>query len=88
MLARRVERVVRLLGNFLDLPQNGVERMLQRAIHVVTLRGAELFEITADALASGGFAQFAVAAAKILDDLFARQDGFRHLIEHTVAPRL
>ncbi len=74
MIARRVDRVVRLLRNLLDFSENWIQRMLQRAIHLVSLRSTELVEIAVNAFERGFFVLFAVSAAQIFDDFVTRED--------------
>jgi len=81
VLARRVERVVRVLGDLLDFSEDRIERMLERTVHVVPLRRPQLFEIAVDLLAARGLAQ-------VLHDLLAREDCLRNFVEHKVEPRL
>ena len=45
MGARRVQDVVEVLRLALDLPENGIERMLQRAINRIPLGGPQFLEI-------------------------------------------
>src|SRR5947207_2356197 len=71
VLPCRVERVAHLLGDFFDFAQDRIHRVLQRAIHVVPLRGAKLFEIAVDFLA-------AISVSKILDDFLVSEDRLRH----------
>ena len=60
----------------LDLAQNRIERMLERAVELVPLRGAQLVEI--------GVYLF----ARVLEDLLAREDGLRDVVQHESRPGL
>ncbi len=68
--ADRVGDVVQVLVLALDLAQNRVERVLQRAVELVPLRGPQLFEVGADLL------------ARVLEHVLARQNGLRDLVQH------
>ena len=68
--AHRRRHVVQVLVLALDLAQDGIQRMLQRAIELVALRRAQLLEIGADLL------------ARILQHILARKYGLRDLVEH------
>ena len=81
MLAHRVQDVVEILGLALDLPENGIERMLQRAIDRITLSGPQLLEIRVDALARL-VAVLPVVAAEVAEHLLALEDGLGDLIQH------
>ena len=70
--------VVQVLVPAFDFPQDRVERMLKRAVERITLGGAQLVEVGADALAS------ARAALAVSDDFLARQHGFGDVIAHGV----
>ena len=81
--ARRVQDVVQVLGLALDLAEDRIERMLQRAVDRVPLRRPQFFEIGVDALARL-LAALAVVAAEVLDDLFALEDGLGDVVQHGV----
>ena len=78
--ARGGDDVMQVFVLAFDLAENRIERMLQRAIEPVSLRGAQLFEIRENPLASL-FAAFAISP-EVLDDLFASQDGLSDFIQH------
>src|SRR6185436_901758 len=63
-----------VLVNALDLPENGVERVFQRAVDRVALGGAQLVEIPVNALARLG-AGGAMSPAQIPRYILARQNG-------------
>ena len=63
-----------VFGDALDLAENRIERMLQRAVEPVPLGGAQLFEVPLDPLprvTSGGLG----IVAEIPGHVLARQDG-------------
>ena len=81
MAARRVQDVMQVLGLALDLPENGIERVLQRAVNRIPLRRPQLVEIGVDALARL-IAVFPVVAAEVPEHLLALEDGLRNVIQH------
>ena len=68
----RFTRVLDVLGDATNLSQDGVERVLKRAIEAVSLRRAELVEIRLHALASIIVGLSAVRA-EVLRHIIARQ---------------
>jgi hypothetical protein len=77
-------------GNLVDLAENRVQRVLQRAIEFVPLSRAELIEVSVDAF-TRALLVFAVSAAQILDDFLTSQNRLGELVEHgprfaTIAP--
>ena len=70
-------------GNFLDLAQDGVERVLQRPVEFVPLRRPELVEVGVDAFARP-LLVFAVSAAQILDDFLTSENRLGELVEHVI----
>ena len=89
VIADGAEHVVQILVLALDLPQNGIERVLQRSIDRVPLGRAQLVEVAVDALARSLVSPGAVCPAEVLDDLFAGQhslcDGIKHGWHRTIA---
>ena len=81
MVARGRDRVVRVLRELLDLPQDGVERVLQRPVEFVPLRRPELVEVSLDAFARP-LLVFAVSAAQILDDFLTSENRLGEFVEH------
>ncbi len=77
----RSHRVVQVLVHPLDLPENRIERVLERAVDVGPLGGAQFLEIRVDAF-PGLVAAFADPAAEVFDDFLARQDGLGDVIHH------
>ena len=73
--ADRRRHVVQVFVFALDLPQNGIEGMLQCAVELVPLRGAELVQIRVHLL------------ARILEHVFACEDGERNVVQHSEPPR-
>ena len=65
----------------LDLAQDRIERMLQRPIELVALRGPQLVEVALDPL-PGFVAAQAVTAVEVARDLVAGEDGLRDLVGH------
>ena len=81
VLADRVGDVVQVLVLALDLAQDRIERMLQRAVELVALRRAQLVEVAVDLLARLR-AAVAVAAAEVPDDVLVREDRLGDVILH------
>ncbi len=79
--ARGGDDVMQVLVLAFDLAEDRIERMLQRAIETVPLGRAQLVEIAEDPLARL-LAALAVAAAEVLDDLLAGEDGLGDVIQH------
>ena len=77
----RVGDVVQVLVLALDLAEDRVERMLQRAVELVPLRRAQLVEVAVDPLARLR-AAVAVAAAEVPDDLLARENRLGDVVQH------
>ena len=65
----------------LDLPEDRVERMLQRPVDRRPLRRAQFFEVGVYPFSSL-VAAFAEPAAEVLDDFLTRQDGLGDVIQH------
>ena len=53
-----------------DLAEDGIERMLERAIELVPLRRAQLLQIRMDLI------------ARVLEHLLPRKNGLRNVIQH------
>ena len=70
--ARRLLRDGDVLVDALDLAQDRIERMLERAVDRVALRRAQLVEVGVDPLARLQFA-LAVPAAQVARDVFPRE---------------
>ncbi len=68
----------------LDLAENRIERVLERAVDRIPLRGAKLVEIRVDPLACLELG-LAVAAAQVPRYILARQHGLRDVVEHCAA---
>ena len=83
--ARGGDGVVLLFGLSLDLPENGVERMLQRPVELIALCRPKLVEVGVDALARARLV-FAVSAAQILDDFLTSENRLGELVEHGLWP--
>src|SRR5262249_18205819 len=63
--------VVQVLGRLaLDLAEDGIKRMLERAVQAVALRRSELVEILVDPL------------ARVLQDVFAREHRPGDVVQH------
>ena len=87
MGARRVQDVMQILGLALDLSEDGVERMLQRAVDRIPLRRPQLLEIGVDALARL-IAVLPVIAAEVSEHLLALEDGLGDVVQHAARARL
>src|SRR5262249_18111316 len=72
--------VMQVLVLAFDLAKDGIQRMLQRAIQPMPLRGAQLLEIRKNPL-SRLFAAL-TAAAQVLYDLFAGQYSLSDFVKH------
>jgi hypothetical protein len=90
LVIRDVDRAPRAGGAFrdvdvlvdpFDLAQDRIQRMLQRPVDRVALRGAQFVEIGVDALARLEFG-LPVAATQVPRDLFARQHRLGDVVEH------
>ena len=64
-----------------DLPEDRVERMLQRPVDRIPLRRPQLIEIRVDALARLEFG-LPMAAPQVPRDVIPRQDGLGDVVEH------
>ena len=73
-LGGRLNRKVLVLDDAIDLPQDGVERILQRAIELVALRGLQLVQVAHDARARVITGQ-AMSAFQEPRDIFTRENG-------------
>jgi hypothetical protein len=73
--------VVQVFVLALDLPQDRIQRMLERAVELVALRRAQLVEISVDLLARLG-ATFPLAPAEVLEHVLVREDGLRDFVQH------
>ena len=82
VIADGAEHVVQILVLALDLPENGIERMLQRSIDRVPLGRAQFVEVAVDALARRLVPARAVCPAEVLDHLFAGQHSLCDVIKH------
>ncbi len=77
----------RLLGDLdvlvdpLDLPQDRIERVLQRAINRIALRRPQLVEIGVNALSRLELG-LAVSATQVARDLLTREDCLRDVVKH------
>ena len=75
----------------LDLAQDRIERMLQRAIEAIALRRAQLFEIGFDALARVASVAAPAGPSHVPGDLVSRQHGRRDVVRphgvRTIAER-
>ena len=94
LVVRRVDDAARARGRLddlevldppLDLPQNRIQRMLQRAVERIPLRRPQLFEIGEDPLAA---VRSAVRAAQIAGDVLAREDGLSQIVRNHEVPEL
>jgi hypothetical protein len=65
----------------LELPENRVQRVLERTIQLIALRGAQFVEIAHDARARL-LAPQAVAAVEVSRDLVAGEDRLGDLVDH------
>ena len=65
----------------LDLAEDRVERVLERPVDRIALRGPQLVEILVDPLARLG-PGLAVAALQVAHDFVAREHGARDLVGH------
>ncbi len=63
----------------LDLAENRIQRVLQRAVKRIPLRRPQLFEIGEHALAAVGAA---VRAAEIPGHIFASEDGLGEIVRN------
>ena len=63
----------------IDLAQNRIERVLQRAIERIPLRRPQLFEIREDPLAA---VRAAVRAPQVSHDVLAREDGLSQIVRN------
>ena len=79
--ARGGDDVLQLLVLALDLTEDRVERVLERPVDLVALGGLELVKVAVNPL-PGPLAAIPVPAAKILDDLFAREHGLGDFVQH------
>src|SRR4029434_1544882 len=70
-----------VLADALDLAEDGVERMLERAVDRVPLRGAKLVEIAFDPLTRDA-AALTMAAPEIPGNLIPGEHGAGNLVEH------
>ena len=77
--ARRRLDDVEMLDAAIDLPQNRVERVLERAVKRIPLRRLELFEVREHPLAAIGAA---VRALKVSHDVLAREDGLSEVVRN------
>ena len=77
--------VLDALVDALDLAEDRIERMLQRAVDGVPLRRPELVEVGVDALARLR-RRLPVAALKVARDLFAREHRPGDFVEHQRHP--
>jgi hypothetical protein len=82
--AGRILRDPHAFVDALDLAENRIERMLERAVDRIPLRGAKLVEIRVDPLACLELG-LPVAAAQVSRYILARQHGLRDVIEHCAA---
>jgi hypothetical protein len=64
----------------LDLAKDGIQRMLQRSIQPVALRGAQLVEICEDPLP--GLLAALAASPQVLHDFFAGKYSLSDVIKH------
>jgi hypothetical protein len=71
----RLPDVVDALGSAIDLAQDRIERVPERLVDRVALRGTHLVEVGLDALACGRPFRFA-AGLQVAGDLLAGEDGF------------
>ena len=81
-LARRFLGDADVLLDALDLAKDGIERMLERAIDRIPLRGAQLVEIGVDPLARLKLG-LAVASTQVARDVLARQHCLGDVVEHS-----
>ena len=72
---------VEVLAQALDLPQNRIQRMLQRPVDRIALRGPQLIEVALDALACVR-AAFAVAALEVSGHFLPREHSSGDVVEH------
>ena len=77
--ARRGFDDVEMLDVPIDLPQNRIERMLERAVERIALRRLQLLEVGEDPLAAVGAA---VRALQISHDVLAREDGLSEIVRN------
>ena len=75
--AGRVFDDLEMLDPPLDLPQNRIERMFERAIERIPLRRPQLFEIGEHPFAA---IRAAVRAPQVPDDILAREDGLSEIV--------
>ena len=73
--------VLQVFGNALDLAEDRIQRMLQRAVDLVALARSQFFQIRVDAIARLD-TRLPVPALQVFDDLFAREDGLGDVVEH------
>jgi hypothetical protein len=94
-MVRRVHEAAAMRGGFhlfdvfadaFDLPQNRVERVLERAVDGVALRRSELFEVAFDPFPRG-LAGFSRAVLQVPRHLLPREHGLGELVDHR-QPRL
>jgi hypothetical protein len=78
---RRLLRDPDVLVDSLDLPQDGIEGVLQRAINRIALRRPQLVEVGVDPLSRLELG-LAVTAPQVSRDVFTREDCLSDLVEH------
>ena len=83
VMLRGVDREADVLADALDLSQDRVQRIFERAIKLVALRRPQFFEIRDDALASGGASQ-TVTARQIPRHFLMGEDGLGEFIHQTL----
>ena len=76
----RLLRDVDVLVDALDLAENRIERVLQRAVDGIALRGPQLVEVGVDALARLEF-RLSVPAAQVLGNVLPRQYRLSDVVE-------
>jgi hypothetical protein len=81
-LARRFLRDADVFFVPFDLPEDGIQRMLEGAIDRVSLRGAQLVEVGVDPLARLKLG-LAVAATQVPRDVLPRQHCLGDVVEHS-----
>ena len=77
--ARRRLDDLEMLDAPIDLPQNRVQRVLERAVKRIPLRRLELFEVGEDPLAA---VRTAVGAPEISRHVLAREDGLSEIVRN------
>src|SRR5262245_3369518 len=83
-LLGRVFSAIDVLNDALDLSQNRIQRVLQRAVEAVALRRTQLRKVRLDLLAGVRF-RAAVFSAQVLRDFIAREHGSSDLVGSHVA---